>query len=124
LLDAYGAHTFDAFNYSVPETHSTGYVVVAAHTRAPLLKEIRKGGLLPNLVGQRVCYLSEGEFHFEDGGYWRLLSGDKVAGRQLDELWQNRQESLRRTPRALLDSIEVETTAMLNNIKYLTTTDS
>lgn len=117
LLDARGQHVFNAYDYEVPSTGETGIAVVAVHTRAPLMKELRRGVSLPETSS--AYYLSEGEFYFRAGSGWQLLDGRSVTGDEMKSLLTTRQKALAKMPVDVLVDLEVDSISMLNNLAYL-----
>jgi hypothetical protein len=119
LMDANDMHVFNAYNFTIAPSGVNGYIVVAIHSKAPLLKEIKTGITLP-LEFSDSYYLSEGEFYFAKADNYTMLSGGSIPSDEFNELLMERKKSLYNFTEELLASIELDTVSMVNNIAYLT----
>ena len=119
LFDANNHHTFNAYNYIIKDIGINGYVIIATHTKAPLIKEIKTGVTLPESF-LKTFYLSEGEFYQFDGSSYQTLNNIKVTIDDFNILIEERAKALSNLTMNLLNSIELDTISMLNNMAYLT----
>lgn len=116
LYDANEVNTYIGYNYRIGD--ECGYITIAAHTRATLIKEVKEGCQLPSGY-EKVYYLSEGEFYFKDNQGYRLLNYDKISDEELEILKKERIKVYYFFTREILANIELDTISMLNNSIYL-----
>lgn len=115
LFDANDKNTYVGFNYRVND--DWGYVLIASHTKAPLIKEHKENAFLPNT---KVFYFSDGEFYLKDGDGYKTLQGDKLSEKEFKTLKKDRREGYYNFTNDLLSTIELDTVNMLNNVIFLT----
>jgi hypothetical protein len=115
-------HVFTAFNYTVKTSGATGYAVVAAHTRAPLMKETKPDTTLPT-GNARVYYLGPGEFYFTTSEGFMTLEGTRIPDGEFDGFKAERHANLYRFTREALAAIELDTVTTLNTMTWLTNLD-
>jgi len=120
LFDANEKVSFNAFNFTIPNKNIYGYIVIAAHTRAPLIKEIKYNTKLP-LNATKVYYFSEGEFYFLKKNHYETITNLNVSEAEFYGYKLKCKAHLYNLTIELLDSIELDTTAMINNMVFLTT---
>lgn len=68
----------------------------------------------------KTFYLSEGEFYQFDGSSYQTLNNIKVTIDDFNILIEERAKALSNLTMNLLNSIELDTISMLNNMAYLT----
>lgn len=117
LYDANDFNTYVGYNYTSSDNIS-GYITIATHTKAPLIKEINEGISLP-VDSDRVYYLSEGEFYMKDGKEYKTLEDIVISQEDFEKLKEERIDNYYSFTTDLLASIELDTITMVNNITYL-----
>lgn len=81
LLDANKVNTYVGFNYSTNDGRH-GYITVAAHTKAVLIKDIVENETLPEIVTQ-MYYLSSREFYYYQNNGYHTLDGTMIETNEL-----------------------------------------
>lgn len=120
LYDANDYNTYVAYNFSV-ENKEKGYITISTHTKAPLIKEIKKNVTLPEVL-EKAYYFSEGELYFDQNGSYRTLDNEEISKEEFDTFKKERRENYYNFTISMLAEIEVSTVAEVNNLVYLSGT--
>lgn len=110
-LDAFGVETSYVFAFTAPQGH-WGYVVIASHTRAPVLMDFNLGQQLPH--SESLFYFSQGELYFATDGDYTLISGETLPEQEFQTRQVDVQRNLSQLPSDLLDQIEFDTLAQIS----------
>ena len=117
LYDANDVNTYVGYNFK-SDGNVHGYITIATHTKAPLIKEVTEGFYLP-VDQDKIYYLSEGEFYVKNGENYKTLDGKDIEKNDFNELKKLRCQNYYSLTTDLLASIELDSMSTLNNITYL-----
>lgn len=117
--DANGQTSYFAFNYESPE-YGDGYILVAAHTRVPLIgKIVANRHLNPDLDSIKLG----GSGVVQVANYSSSTPDSTISKRDAIDLQRAQAMTLRHSDAVDINTIELETKIQLNNIALLSATD-
>lgn len=116
VLDPFEVLVGYAWNFSAGT--SRGYIVLSAHTRAPLLLDFALGSVVPQ--ADRTFFLSDGEFYLERDGSFLGVDGQTFDSEEVRQAIVDRRLAYLSIDLDLLLSLEQSTKAQLNNLTFVT----
>lgn len=117
LFDANNVNTYVGYNYYINNT-DYGYITVATHTKATLVKDIVENELLPEDKTE-MYYLSSEEFYFLNNGNYFTLDGVEILKDEFESFLEDRKMLYYNLTLNLLADLELNTISQLNNLIYI-----
>ena len=121
LFDANNVNTYVGYNYHINQAEY-GYITVATHAKATLVKDIVENELLPETKSE-MYYLSSEEFYFLDGCNYYTLDGVEISQDEFESFLEDRRMLYYNLTLNLLADLELNTISQLNNLIYIENSD-